>query len=65
MLPKPQSKAPMKATADSRKRQASNVDQQPVKQSHRGMKPNNNNRNDTNDNDLNPEDATRLMLRTA
>jgi len=57
MPPKPQSKAPTKATANSRKRQASNMDQQPVKQSCHGMKPNNNNRNNNNNDDLNPEDA--------
>jgi len=57
MPPKPQSKAPTKATADSRKQQASNADQQPVKRSRHGMKPNNNNRNDNNNNDLNPKDA--------
>jgi len=57
MLPKPQSKAPTKATADSHKRQASNADQQLVKRSHHGMKPNNNNCNNNNNNDLNPEDA--------
>jgi len=52
MPPKPQSKAPTKATADSRKRQALNADQQPVKRSRRGTKPNNNNRNDNNNDDL-------------
>ena len=50
MPPKPQSKAPTKATANSHKQQASNAYQQPVKQSRHGTKPNNNN-------DLNPEDA--------
>jgi len=57
MLPKPQSKAPTKATADSRKWQALNADQQSVKRSHCGTKPNNNNRNNNNNNDLNPKDA--------
>ena len=57
MLPKPQSKAPTKATADSCKWQALNVDQQPVKRSRRGTKPNNNNCNNNNNNDLNPEDT--------
>ena len=57
MPPKPQSKVLMKATADSRKWQASNADQQPVKQSCRGMKPNNNNHNDNNNDNLNPEDT--------
>jgi len=65
MPPKPQSKVPTKATADSCKWQASNADQQLVKRSRHGMKPNNNNRNNNNNNDLNPKDATWPMSRTA
>jgi hypothetical protein len=52
MPPKSQFKATTKAAANSRKRQASNADQQPVKRSRRGTKT----KNDDND-DINPEDA--------
>jgi hypothetical protein len=51
MAPKSQSKATTKPPADSRKRQASNTDQQPIKRSHRGTKTKNNNNNN------NPKDT--------
>jgi hypothetical protein len=50
MAPKSQSKAPTKPPADSRKQQASNMDQQLIKRSHCDTKTKNKNNNDN----LNP-----------